>query len=144
MRFGVFGTVHAPNPVETLLFGMAILGAAFLVSWAAEVAQMDISQGLAIAFLAFIAVLPEYAVDLVFSWNAGVQDRTGAALCGPRVHCRELAVANMTGANRLLIGVGWAAVVLIWFRRSRNKGVTLPGSRRTDLGFLFIASVWAF
>ena len=51
MRFDVFGTVHQPNPIETLLFGLAILGAAFLVSWAAEVAQMDISQGLAIAFL---------------------------------------------------------------------------------------------
>jgi cation:H+ antiporter len=142
MRLGVFGTVHNPNPLETLLFGMAILGAAFLVSWAAEVAQMDISQGLAIAFLAFIAVLPEYAVDLVFSWKAGIQDRTGEVLCGLDP-CRHLAIANMTGANRLLIGVGWAAVVLIWFYRSKNKGVTLPGSRRTDLGFLFLATAWA-
>jgi cation:H+ antiporter len=143
MRFGVFGTVHNADPVETLLFGLAILGAAFLVSWAAEVAQMDISQGLAIAFLAFIAVLPEYAVDLVFSWKAGLQDRTGLVSCSSTTRCRELAVANMTGANRLLIGVGWAAVVLIWYFRSGNKSVTLPGSRRTDLGFLFLATVWA-
>ena len=49
----------------------------------------------------------------------------------------------MTGANRLLIGVGWAAVVLLWYYRSKQKGVTLPGSRRTDLGFLFIATLWA-
>jgi cation:H+ antiporter len=147
MRLGAFGSVHRPTPVETLLFGLAILGAAFLVSWAAEVAQMDISKGLAIAFLAFIAVLPEYAVDLVFSWKAGIEDRTGQILCSHQIGnvtpCRELAVANMTGANRLLIGLGWAAVVLIWFYRSKNKGVTLPGSRRTDLGFLFIATVWA-
>src|SRR5205823_8475449 len=98
MRFHVFGTVHEAPPLETLLFGLAILGAAFLVSWAAEVAQLDISKGLAIAFLAFIAVLPEYAVDLVFSWKAGLQDRTGLVSCG-RSRCRELAVANMTGAN---------------------------------------------
>jgi cation:H+ antiporter len=142
MRFGAFGTVHRAPPFETLLFGVAILGAAFLVSWAAEVAQLDISKGLAIAFLAFIAVLPEYAVDLVFSWKAGVEDRTGIAACVP-THCRALATANMTGANRLLIGIGWAAVVLLWFFRSKNKGVALPGSRRTDLGFLFIATVWA-
>jgi len=147
MRFGVFGSVHKPSPAATLLFGIAILGAAFLVSWAAEVAQMDISKGLAIAFLAFIAVLPEYAVDLVFSWKAGVEDRTGSILCSHGATdvtpCRELAIANMTGANRLLIGLGWAAVVLIWFYRSKNKGVTLPGSRRTDLGFLFLATAWA-
>jgi len=142
MRFHVFGTVHEAPPFETLLFGLAILGAAFLVSWAAEVAQLDISKGLAIAFLAFIAVLPEYAVDLVFSWKAGVEDRTGVSMC-QGTHCRGLAIANMTGANRLLIGVGWAAVVLLWYYRSKEKGVALPGSRRTDLGFLFIATVWA-
>jgi cation:H+ antiporter len=142
MRLHVFGTVHKAPPLETLLFGLAILGAAFLVSWAAEVAQLDISKGLAIAFLALIAVLPEYAVDLVFSWKAGIEDRTGIATCVP-THCRALATANMTGANRLLIGVGWAAVVLIWFARSENKGVTLPGSRRTDLGFLLVATIWA-
>jgi len=142
MRFGLFGHVHNAPPLETLLFGVAILGAAFLLSWGAEVAQLDISQGLAIAFLALIAVLPEYAVDLVFSWKAGVQDRTRLVSCGNEP-CRHLAIANMTGSNRLLIGLGWAAVVLVWFWRSKNKGVTLPGSRRTDLGFLFVATVWA-
>lgn len=142
MRLGVFGQVHNAPPLETLLFGVAILGAAFLLSWGAEVAQMDISQGLAIAFLAFVAVLPEYAVDLVFSWKAGTQDRTGMALCGNEP-CRHLAIANMTGSNRLLIGLGWATVVLVWYWRSKNKGIVLPWSRRTDLGFLFVATVWA-
>ncbi len=60
-----------PNPILALIFGLAIVGAAFLLSWAAEVAQLDISAGLAIAVLAFIAVLPEYAVDLVFALNGG-------------------------------------------------------------------------
>ena len=45
--------------VEALIFGLAIVGAAFLLAWAAEVAQLDISAGAAIAVLAFIAVLPE-------------------------------------------------------------------------------------
>ena len=132
---------------ETVLFGLGILGAAFLLSWAAEVAQLDISQGLAIAFLAFIAVLPEYAVDLVFAWKAGVQDaaRVGnEMLCGAHETCRQLAIANMTGANRLLIGLGWAVVVLVWWRRSGNKGIVLPVSRRTELGFLLLGTLWAF
>src|SRR5438876_4238367 len=66
-----FSTGHLSPAIAALLFGLAIVGAAFLLSWAAEAAQLDISAGLAIALLAFIAVLPEYAVDLVFAWKAG-------------------------------------------------------------------------
>ena len=65
-----FATPELSHAIEALLFGLAIVGAAFLLSWAAEVAQLDISAGLAIAVLAVIAVLPEYAVDLVFAWKA--------------------------------------------------------------------------
>lgn len=140
--------VAAPSTsIATVLYGVAILGSAFLLSWGAEVAQLDISKGLAIAFLAFIAVLPEYAVDLVFAWKAGAQDAAGGAmatLCGEQEQCRQLAVANMTGANRLLIGLGWAAVVLIWWWRSKQREVRLDESRRTDLGFLMAATLWGF
>ncbi|MFY9587899.1 MAG: sodium:calcium antiporter [Actinomycetota bacterium] len=136
--------------IDTLLFGVSILGAAFLLSWGAEVAQLDISQALAIAFLAFVAVLPEYAVDLVFAWKAGTEDRlidlgqiTGG-YCGGKEHCRDLAIANMTGANRLLIGLGWAVVVLVWARKSGEREVSLGENRRTDLGFLLVATIWAF
>ena len=147
LRFGAF---NIPTEIETLLFGVAILGSAFLLSWGAEVAQLEISQALAIAFLAFIAVLPEYAVDLVFAWNAGTEDRIEEAtgvfpnICGGKEHCRDLAVANMTGANRLLIGLGWATVVLVWAKRSGERGVTLGERRRTELGFLLLATIWAF
>ena len=64
-----FATPELSHAIEALLFGLAIVGAAFLLSWAAEVAQLDISAGLAIAVLALIAVLPEYAVDFVFAWQ---------------------------------------------------------------------------
>src|SRR5688500_19639637 len=63
--------IHLADPLAALLFGMAIVGAAFLLSWGAEVAQLDISAGLAIAVLAFIAVLPEYAVDLSLALKGG-------------------------------------------------------------------------
>ena len=142
MRIG--GGAHH-DPLDTLLFGIAILGAAFLLSWGAEVAQLDVSQGLAIAFLAFVAVLPEYAVDLVFAWKAGRQDKIGAALAGEcgNTPCSHLALANMTGANRLLIGLGWATVVIVWWFRSKEKSVRLPEARSTDLGFMILATVWA-
>src|SRR5436309_11290810 len=95
------------DAVLALVFGIAVIGAAFLLSWAAEAAQLDISAGLAIAVLAFIAVLPEYAVDLVFSWKAGHGVQHFGTACRPpgstdASPC-SLALANMTGANRLLI-----------------------------------------
>ena len=129
-----FDVLHVPLVLETTLFGVAIFGAAFVLSWAAEVAQLDISQTLAIAVLALIAVLPEYAVDLFLAFRAGQGDE----------EARHLAVANMTGANRLLIGIGWAAVVLIYAFKTGRKQVELKAEQRTDVGFLLVATLWAF
>ncbi|MGH2739220.1 MAG: sodium:calcium antiporter [Actinomycetota bacterium] len=128
-RFGLF---DAPVEVETVLFGVAIMGAAFVLSWAAEVAQLDVSQTLAIAVLAIIAVLPEYAIDLFLAFRAGQGD----------AEATSLAVANMTGANRLLIGIGWATVVLIAWRKSGVREVVMKPEQRTDVGFLLLASLW--
>ena len=129
-----FELIHIPVLWETALYAAAILGSAFLLSWAAEVAQIDISQTLAIAVLAFIAVLPEYAVDLFLAFRAGQGDEQK----------RHLAVANMTGANRLLIGLGWAVVVLIFWFKSRQKEVRLRPEQRIDVGYLLLATLWAF
>ncbi len=63
--------VH-PNPVVSLLaYGAAVVAASFVLAWAAEAAHVDVSGGLAIAVLALIAVLPEYAVDLYYAYVAG-------------------------------------------------------------------------
>jgi len=134
--------VHGEVGVMALLFGLSIVGAAFLLSWAAEVAQLDMSAGLAIALLAFIAVLPEYAVDLVFAWKGGNAVEKFGPACRPAASATEspcsLALANMTGANRLLIGVGWSLVVfLAWYamrRRNRGEAVRPPAADPGDSG----------
>ena len=100
-----FQGVHPAPELGALIFGLGILSAAFLLSWAAETAELDISQGLALAIIAFIAVLPEYAVDLVLAWKAGAD---------PAEAERGLAIANMTGGNRLLIGAGWPLVFVLF------------------------------
>ncbi|GHE75900.1 sodium/calcium exchanger family protein [Amycolatopsis deserti] len=130
----------APAPVVSLLlFGMAVVAASFVLAWAAEAAQVDISGGLAIAILAVIAVLPEYAVDLYFAYTAGSNPDYVA-----------YAAANMTGSNRLLLGLGWSVVVLITLalakRRSGKtvRALVLDSGYRVELGFLAIASVVAF
>jgi cation:H+ antiporter len=128
------GLLDVSVGVATVLYGAAIMGAAFLLSWAAEVAQLDVSQTLAIAVLAIIAVLPEYAVDLFLAFRAGQGDEAS----------RHYAVANMTGANRLLIGIGWATVVLVFWWRTRNREVKLRSVQRIDVGYLVVATLWAF
>jgi cation:H+ antiporter len=142
-----------PHPEEALILGVAIVGAAFLLSWAAEVAQLDISAGLAIAVLAFIAVLPEYAVDMVFAWKGGNAVQAYGAACHPpgapgETAC-SLALANMTGANRLLIGIGWSLVVLLAFVRSRTRhgvritDVRLDRSHAVEVTFLALATLYS-
>lgn len=144
-----------PDPLLALIFGLSIVGAAFLLAWAAEVAQLDISAGLAIAVLAFIAVLPEYAVDLVFALNGGEAYKEFGTACqsaaeaaaGRESDC-ALALANMTGANRLLIGIGWTMVVFIVWRRlksqgRRMEGVHLDRPRAVELSFLSVATVYS-
>ncbi len=122
------------HPLEALLFGLSIVGAAFMLSWAAEVAQLDISAGLAIALLALIAVLPEYAVDFVFARKGGESFAQTGAACLPLDGGTEspcnLALANMTGANRLLIGVGWTMVVFIAYFRLKKQGRARAGAER--------------
>jgi cation:H+ antiporter len=129
-----------PDPVVGLaLFGTAVVAASFVLAWAAEAAQVDISGGLAIAILAVIAVLPEYAVDLYFAYTAGANPEYVA-----------YAAANMTGSNRLLLGLGWSTVVLLGLAIARKRTgktvreLTLDSPYRVELGFLAIASAVAF
>ena len=111
--------------VAPVVFGFAILGSAFLLAWAAEALQLDVSQGLALTVLALIAVLPEYAVDFTFAYKAGEDPEKFA----------PLALANMTGGNRLLIGIGWSMVVLLaaWRMKSIARQRGLPGELDTDV-----------
>ncbi|GAA2631164.1 sodium:calcium antiporter [Dactylosporangium fulvum] len=137
--------VHPAPPVAALLFGVAIVGAAFVLAWAAEAAQVDVSAGLAVAVLALIAVLPEYAVDFVFTWHGGEAAAQHGAVCrapDEQTSACSLALANMTGANRILVGVGWALVVIIAWRRSRRSGIRLERSDAVPLAFLTLASLY--
>lgn len=120
-------------PLMAILAGGAIMGASFLLLWACDAAQTDMPQTLALAVVAFIAVLPEYAVDMYFTWQAGQHPAGGYA---------EYAVANMTGANRLLIGVAWVVVVAAYWYKARRP-VQLDDERRTELFFLAAATLYA-
>ncbi|MCI0159363.1 sodium:proton exchanger [Leifsonia shinshuensis] len=136
-----------PGPVVGIvMFGLAIVAAAFALAWAGEAAEVDISGGLAVGLLAIIAILPEYAIDLYFAFTSGSDPNQA-----------QYAAANMTGSNRLLLGLGWPFLLLIAFLvyraararrraidpdvRTRPFAVQLPHGNRVELGLLVIASV---
>jgi cation:H+ antiporter len=88
----------------------SILASAFVVAWGAEAAQFYVSQGLALALLAWLQTLPEFAVEAVIAWHQDV----------------PLMTANFTGALRLLTGVGWPMIwtvyaVTYWQRGGRER-----------------------
>jgi cation:H+ antiporter len=89
----------------------SMLLSAFLVAWGAEAAQFLISQGLALAILAWLQTLPEFAVEAVIAWDAGRNPE--------RAH---LAIANLTGAIRLLLGLGWPMIYFVFAFFGRRQG----------------------
>lgn len=99
----LFSGTHIHAPAAALVHGVGILSGAFLLSWAAEVAELDISAALAIAILALFTILPEYAIEVVLAWDAGASFDTDTQLVTAET---QRVAANVTGANRLLIGVG--------------------------------------
>ena len=91
----------------------SMLLSAFLVAWGAEAAQFLIAQGLALAALAWLQTLPEFAVEAVIAWKAGRDPGTA-----------HLAIANLTGAIRLLVGLAWPMIFFVaafFGRRTRGR-----------------------
>ncbi len=130
----VAGAAESMSPqLVALLTGIAIVGAAFLLSWGAELAERDVSQNLALVVLALLSILPEYAVDLTFAWIAG-----------SRPEYVEYTVANMTGANRLLIGLGWPLIALLYAWKYGRREITLDGRQGLEIAFLLMATLYSF
>jgi cation:H+ antiporter len=115
----------------------AILLSAMLIAWAAESAQFFVAQGFALAILAWLQTLPEFAVEAVLAWKQQV----------------PLLLANLTGALRLLTGLGWpmiyatAAVAHRWKTRQPLRRIALePGHCIEVVGLLacmaYAAVIW--
>jgi len=122
-----------PSLTTSLLAGLCIFSAAYLLTWAAELIQFDLPRSVAIILVALLAVLPEYAVDIYFAWMAGKDP----------VYI-SYAAANMTGANRLLIGIGWAAVVVAYWLKHRKAVIEIAPSHRLEIRALLAATVYSF
>lgn len=101
IKLGVV-TAAKSSPLSALWTFPSILASAFVIAWGAEAAQFLISQGLALAILAWLQTLPEFAVEAVIAWNAGKNPSL-----------THLAIANFTGSLRLLVGLGWPMIYFV-------------------------------
>jgi cation:H+ antiporter len=123
----------------------SVLGSAMLIAWAAEAAQFLISQGLALALLAWLQTLPEFAVEAVIAWQAG--KAAGDPTLAPAVKAQATALmtANLTGSLRLLVGLGWPMIygtAALFYRkrtRQRLKEIKLEDEHAIEIIFLLIA-----
>ena len=92
----------------------AVVFSAFLIAWGAECAQFWVSRGMALAILAWLQALPEFAVEAAIAWSQQIHFMT----------------ANFTGSLRLLVGLGWPLIFSVaafgaW-RREKRLLRTIP------------------
>jgi cation:H+ antiporter len=119
----------------------SILLSAFIIAWGAEAAQFLISQGLALAILAWLQTLPEFAVEAVIAWEAGKDPE--------KTH---LAIANFTGSLRLLVGLGWPLIYFVaaafgWKRTGKFVTLHLEEEHSVEvfgllLPILYFVFIW--
>jgi cation:H+ antiporter len=124
--------IHVPPPLGLLVFGGALLAAAFMLASAAEAAELDAPPGVAVAGVAFVAVLPEYVIEVYFAFSG----RT------------EYVTASLTGSTRLLLtfAVGMPAIASVALSRRGGpplRMVDLVPQRRVDLAIIAAASLYA-
>jgi cation:H+ antiporter len=121
-----------PYPLQVVAYGAAVVAAAFMLAWATEAAQVDIGHGVVIALVAFVAILPEYIVEIHYAFSGHA----------------EYVTANLTGASRLLLGFAVALPAMIGLLRGRwgvapIGRMSLASPHRLELAILALASLWS-
>lgn len=116
----------------------AVVFSAFMIAWGAECAQFWVSRGMALAILAWLQALPEFAVEAVIAWSQQIHFMT----------------ANFTGSLRLLVGLGWPLIFSVaafgaWRRDKRLlRCITLDRENAIEvfalgLPILYFLFIWA-
>jgi cation:H+ antiporter len=135
----VFNPEHSSPILVAIVAGIGLIVASYSLAWGTEVLQFVVSQVLALAILALVQVLPEYSIEAVLAYH-------GATMPIQITY----ATASMTGANRLLLGVGWPLIVFISFiatKRRETKPRTyllLEPQQSVEVFFLAIATAYSF
>lgn len=112
----VAGQLNETNPWAVIWTTPCILIASVLIAWGAESAQFFVAQGFALAILAWMQTLPEFAVEAVLAWKQQT----------------DLLLANLTGALRLLTGLAWPMIYITAAVAHRRRTKQPMGCIRLD------------
>lgn len=118
---------------DIVVFGAAVVGAAFLLAWAVGAVRRDTPAPLGAALLVVALVLPESLVTLHMAARAG-RDAAYTAY----------AAASLAGANRILVGLALPIVFLAFLSRARKGALSLPAVASVDLAFLGTLTFYSF
>ncbi|MDP4008706.1 MAG: hypothetical protein Q8P68_05950 [Candidatus Peregrinibacteria bacterium] len=119
--------------VSLAIYSVAILLGAMIIAWAAEASEVVISQGLALAIVAWLQVFPEFMIEATIAWSKDVPNM----------------LANFTGANRILTGVGWPLVffVTMFFHHKKTgkfiKEIQLENEHSAEIVFFMVATIYS-
>src|SRR4051812_16811601 len=128
------GSLPETGAASLLWSAPAILVSAMLIAWAAESAQYFMAQGVALAILAWLQTLPEFAVEAVFAWKQQI----------------PLLMAGLTGALRLLTGLGWPMIYFtaaFFYRRRTGRHlneIRLADEHAVEVLGLIASMVYAY
>ncbi len=115
------------------IYSVAIVLGALMIAWAAESSEIVISEGLALAIVAWMQVLPEFMIEATIAWAQDIPNM----------------LSNFTGANRILVGVGWPLVFFVtsvFYRRKHKhflKEINLRIEHSAEVIFFLAATVYS-
>lgn len=115
------------------VYSVAIVFGALIIAWAAESSEIIISEGLALAIVAWLQVFPEFMIEATISWAQDVPNM----------------LANFTGANRILVGIGWPLIFFtsaFFYRKKYGKFLTemeLGKEHSVEVIFFLAATIYS-
>jgi cation:H+ antiporter len=120
-------SLQAGSPWAVLWAGPGLLISSLMIAWGAEATQFFLAQGIALAFLALLQTLPEFAAEAIFAWHRET----------------PLLFASLTGALMLLTGIGWPMIYFsaaTAYRREHKRPmrmICLEGQQAVQIISLF-------
>jgi cation:H+ antiporter len=120
-----------PVQLEVVGLGVGLVGAAFMLAWAADAGEVVFSGGVVLAVVSLVTVLPEFVIEIRFAF----------------IQAAELVTANLTGATRLLLAGAVALPIVVVLRALARDEVAPPvhlgENRRLELGVLLLVALFA-
>ena len=125
--------ISAPM-LQATLSGVTVFGAGLLLLRVWAFPGANVSKPVVLTLITLAAVLPELTIGVDSSWGGSG---------GSAAESGSLALAGITGASRLLIGLAWPLVILLRWARGGGSVLRLDRRDGVALWLLLLASLYS-